>query len=114
MQLKEEDNIMSRQYKRYIERSDLKGATHLEIRVNYNIGGMSYFSGRMIPRGYYLSITPVNKTDRMISFTAFTGQSKLLFETARFSAKQFESAKEMAKDFEEEMIDTVVVKNQAA
>jgi hypothetical protein len=33
-----------KEHKRYIERSDLKGANNLEVSVYYSKGGMSYFS----------------------------------------------------------------------
>ena len=99
---------------RYIERDDLKNASHLEVSVYYNKGGTNYFSGGTIPRGYYISVTPVTKGNGMISYTMFTGHKHLLLETSRFSAKQFASAVEMAKDFEDKLIAAVVAENKAA
>ena len=98
---------------KYIERDDLKGATHLEVSVYYSLGGTNYWSGGTTPRGYYLSVKPVTKGDRTISHVMFTGQSRLLFQTQRFAAKQFERAVEMAKDYEEELIAAVVEQNKA-
>ena len=105
---------MQKQHKKYIERHDLKGATHLEVSVYYNKGGANYFSGGIIPRGHYVSVTPVTKRNNSISFTMFTGRKRLLFETARYSDKQFANAVEMATGFEDELISAVVAENKAA
>ena len=103
-----------KRHKKYIERNDLNNATHLEVSVSYDKGGANYFSGGTKPRGYYLSVTPVTKSATSISFTMFTGYSRFLLETKRFSEKQFANAIEMAKDYEEELIAAVVAKNKAA
>jgi len=103
-----------KRYKKYIERDDLKGATHLEVSVSYNKGGTNYFSGGTTPRGYYLTVTPVTRTATSVSFTMFSGLSRLLLETKRFSAKQFAQAMEMAKGQEAELTDIVAEKNKAA
>jgi hypothetical protein len=50
----------------------------------------------------------------MIRFGAFNVRKQLLFETKRFTEKQFAKAIEMAKDFEEELIAAVVAENKAA
>ena len=103
-----------KKHKKYIERSDLNDATHLEVSVSYDKGGQSYFSGRTTPRGYYLTVIPVTRSATSVSFTAFTGRSRLLLETKRFSAKQFAQAMEMANGQEEELIAVVVATNKAA
>ena len=104
---------MDRQ-ERYIERDDLKGATHLEITVHYTKGGHNLFGRGITPRGYYVSVRPVTKRGNMLSYELFAGRKRLLFETARFSAKQFNKAVEMAKGFEDELIAAVVAENKAA
>lgn len=98
----------------YIERSDLKNATHLEVSVSYEIGGANFFSGGVTPRGYYLIVRPVSKNNGMVSYTMFSGQSHLLFETQRFTAKQFARAVEMAKAHEDELIAAVIAKTQTS
>ena len=95
-------------HEKYIERSDLKGATHLEVSVYYTKGGGA------VPRGYYLSVRPVTKRDGMVSFALFSGRRRLLFETSRYTAKQFARAVEMAEGMEEELIEAVVKDNQTA
>ena len=101
-------------YKKYIERSDLRGATHIEVSVYYSKGGMSYFTGKTSPRGYYVSAKPVTKKENSVSFMLFDGVGHLLFDTARYSTKQFSRAIEMSKDFETELIAAVVEKHKAA
>ena len=95
-------------HEKYIERSDLKGATHLEVTVYYTKGG-----GAML-RGYYITVRPATKRDGMVSFNLFSGRRQLLFETSRLTKKQFAKAVEMAKGIEDELIAVVVAENQAA
>ena len=103
-----------KRHKEYIEHCDLNNATHLEVSVYYTKGGSNYFSGGVTPRGYYIMVTPVTLNERSVSFTAFTGYSRLLFETQRYTDKQFARALEMAKEHKETLIAAVVEKNKAA
>ena len=103
-----------KKHKEYIERNDLQDATHLEVSVTYNKGGANYFSGGTTPRGYYLSVTPVTKSERSVSFTMFSGFSHLLLETKRYTDKQFNRAVDMANDHRESLIAKVLEKNKAA
>lgn len=98
---------------RYIERNDLHDASHLQVSVYYGKGGLNFLSGQSTPRGYYLSVKPVTKGNGTISYNIFSGQALFLFGTARFTAKQFEQAVDMAKDLEDELITAVVEKNKA-
>jgi hypothetical protein len=101
-------------HEKYIERDDLKGASHLEVSVYYAKGGRNCFSGGNTPRGYYLSVRPVTKRNNMVSYELFSGSRRLLFETNRYSDKQFSRAIGMAEGFEGELINLVVAENQAA
>ena len=103
-----------KKHENYIERSDLKDATHLEVSVYYTKGGANYLSGKATPRGFYLSVHPVNKRGNMVSYVLFSGRSQLLFETARYTDKQFNRAVKMAAVFEEQLIAAVVAENTAA
>jgi hypothetical protein len=98
---------------KYIGRNDLIGATHLEVSVYYTKGGRSYFSGGITPRGYYITVTPITIRGCMTSITMFSGRKQLLFETARYSDKQFARAIEMANDVENDLITAVVAENQS-
>ena len=103
-----------KKHKEYIERSDLKDATHLEVSVYYSNGGTNFYNGGMIPRGYYLSITPVTKGNGSVSFTMFSGYSHLLLQTQRYTDKQFDRAVDLAGEHRESLIAKVVEKNKAA
>ena len=103
-----------KKHKEYVERSDLKDATHLEVSVYYTKGGANYFSGGTIRRGYYINVTPVTKSENSVSFVMFTGRSQLLFETSRYSDKQFAKAVEMSKDVRAELIAAVLSESKAA
>jgi hypothetical protein len=100
-----------KKHEKFIERDDLKGATHLEVSVYYTKGGRSYFSSGVTQRGYYISVTPITIRGNMTSYAMFSGRKQLLFETARYSDKQLTRAIEMAKDVEDELIAAVVAEN---
>jgi hypothetical protein len=59
----------------------------LEIEAYYSKGGMNYFTSNNEPRGYYLGITPVEKSATMRVTTAFSGTKVLILGAKRFSAK---------------------------
>jgi hypothetical protein len=80
-----------------IPQEGLKDATHIDVEVYYTQGGVNYLSGGTTPRGYYLNALPVTHKGRTTSYALFSGRSKLLLKTRRYSAKQFERAVEMAK-----------------
>lgn len=94
-----------------IPQEGLKNGTHIDVEIYYTKGGANYFSGGTTPRGYYLSVTPVTRKDNT---ALFTGVSKLLLRTSRYSAKQFEQAVEMGKAEAPELIEYVRQKETAA
>jgi hypothetical protein len=102
-----------KKHEKFIERDDLKGATHLEVSVYYTKGGRNYFSSGVTQRGFYISVTPITIRGNMTSYAMFSGRKQLLFETARYSDKQLARAVEMAKDVEDDLITAVVSENQA-
>ena len=97
-----------------IERGDLEGATHLEVVVRYDLGGANYYSGGTSPRGYYLSVRPITVSGNMVSYNLFSGRRKFLLEATRFSQKQLNFAVQLAKSYEEELINAIVAENKAA
>ncbi|MCL2047399.1 MAG: hypothetical protein FWG87_01615 [Defluviitaleaceae bacterium] len=101
-------------YKKHIERNDLRDATHLEVSVYYNKGGPNFSYGGTTPRGYYLAVRPVTRGNNTVSYALFSGKSRFLFGTKRYTAKQFERAMEMAKGYEDELTAAVVAENKAA
>lgn len=74
--------------------------THVKCTVRYNLGGVSWGTGEMCKRGYYLYVTPVVRQkygDGCVteSFQAFTGGKLLLVECARRSSNKETLAKVM-------------------
>ena len=61
--------------------------THIDVEVFYTKGGMNYFTSKNERRGLYLSVQPVKRGDRMISFTAFSGVKQFVKEMKMFSQK---------------------------
>lgn len=74
-----------------------------EIELRYDLGGISYFSRKMIPRGYYLSITPIERIGEVgIKKTHILFEEKedeiyeLILEVKRKSAKKEQEARLLA------------------
>lgn len=84
---------------RYIElTTPAKNATHLKIELYYSLGGMNYFTYKPEQRGYYLSVSPVEKHGYMESYTAFTGIKKCIKAVSRKSEKAAAQAAENAQN----------------
>lgn len=62
----------------------------VEVEVYYDEGGLSYFTGGVNKRGYYLAVQPVKLEGGFRSITAFSGTKALIEETKRFSAKKLQ------------------------
>jgi hypothetical protein len=79
----------------------------LKIEVRYNKGGMNYFTSRNEERGYYLSVTPVERTKgegyTSESYVGFSGVKKLILPVARQSEKQYQAAIVAAESHVEEL-----------
>lgn len=79
----------------------------LKIEVYYNKGGMNYFTGRPEERGYYLSVSPVERSHSngftTESYTGFSGVKKLILPVARQSEKQYQAALMAAESHVEEL-----------
>lgn len=76
--------------------------TELKIHVYYHLGGMNYFTSKVDPRGYYVSITPVEierKENGILieSYSLFSGARMLLKETKRKSDKAYNEALQIAE-----------------
>lgn len=82
--------------------------THIKVETSYSLGGMNLFTYRNEPRGYYLHVSPVERSERygciMESFIAFSGIKKLLKGVSRKSAKAEREADEIAAREESELI----------
>jgi hypothetical protein len=60
-----------------------------DISVSHQQGGMNFFTYKTEARGFYLSVTPVERGDGFVSFTGFSGNKILLEENKRFNRKRF-------------------------
>ena len=94
---------------KYVE----KGEKTLKIKVEYNLGDYRR------PRGYYVSVFPIEIQDfvdsngnhyQMEKFYAYSGVTKLLKEVKRKSKKAEAEALEIFKDYEEILIEKVLNK----
>ena len=70
---------------------------YIKLYTYYKKDSMNYFTGRTEARGYYLSVTPVERARGFESFTAFTGFKVLLKEVTRASKKAEAEAEAIAK-----------------
>jgi len=92
-------------------------ATHIDIELYYNIGGINYFTGGVEQRGLYLSVTPCKKsfdaiTGRVssVSYTAFSGVKSLVKELNRFNQKTLDTF--VVDDaIEQKLLNHVIAKN---
>ena len=78
------------EFARYYETDEGK---QFRVSVNYELGGMSYFTGEVGKRGYFLSVVPVSidvKDGRIMTetFTMFVGQKFFLEPAKMFSPKK--------------------------
>ena len=84
----------------------------VKVETYYNLGGMNYFTYKVELRGYYLSVTPVERINRgsyiTESCTAFSGYKMLLKEVKRKSKKAEMEAEQIAADEMQRIIDQVL------
>ena len=87
----------------------------LKCELYYSLGGMNYFNYKNEPRGYYLSVCPVEKwvSDgcAMESFSAFSGIKKCLVEVKRKSKSKEALAVDMIDWNLDDLIADVMAKN---
>lgn len=80
----------------------------LKIETAYNLGGYNVFTHKAEARGYYLSVSPVERSTRegitFESYTAFSGVKIYLLEVTRKSKKAEERAEQLAAEHENELI----------
>lgn len=67
-----------------------KDTNCIRIDVSYSLGGHHWATGKMQPRGYYVGVQPMTKTNYGYSFEGFSGYRNPVEEANRFSQKAFE------------------------
>lgn len=93
--------------------------THLKVEVYYHLGGMNWFTARSENRGYYLSVSPIERHIHeggytTESFVMLTGRKLLLLECSRKSAKQAHRAVEISVEKRQGLIEMVLAGNNLA
>lgn len=93
----------------------------IEVDLHYDIGGMSYMSGRSTKRGYRLSVQPTKVSrstmddGRVITwrtFGAYTGTYKLIAEANAYSEpKLIQLAGRMNESSWEDILQSVIARN---
>ena len=87
----------------------------IKVETYYSLGGMNYFTYKVEPRGYYLSVTPVERVvrDGYVSegYSAFSGYKKLLLEVQRKSKKKEAEAETMAESQAHDIVERVCNEN---
>jgi len=86
----------------------IKGKLHICTNLSYNLGGYSGFSMEKKSRGYYLSVTPMEIENGMVSFSAFSGYRQIIHEVARKSYKGYEKALEVLLNEKEQLIRNMI------
>ena len=81
-----------------------KDKTFLKCELYYSLGGMNYFTGRAEARGYYVSVSPVERGDGWESYTAFSGWKKCVVECARKGKKAEAQALAVYEETKAEML----------
>jgi hypothetical protein len=84
----------------------------LRVRVYYDKGGMNYGTGREKARGYYISVSPLDRTIKSgyisETYSAFSGFYELLEPCARKSKKAEAAALEKAPAYEKIIVDHIL------
>lgn len=102
--------------KKYLAvKENTNNITHIKIELYYDLGGANYFTGTQEDRGYYLSVTPVERrnngnyaTERYIGFTGIKQNIK---KVKRKSAKAETEAENLIDVYLDNLLDFVCTKN---
>lgn len=101
--------------KYYAVKENNKKVTDIRVDVYYSLGGMNMFTYTKEKRGYYLSVSPVERSEgpgySSEGFTAFSGTKWLLLEVKRKSAKAEAEATAWAMKVAEKCINYVLERN---
>ena len=100
--------------KYYAVKENSARTTHLKCEVYYSLGGYNYFTYKSEGRGYYASVTPVERSTSCgfasESYVAFTGIKQLVKPVSRRSAKAEADAEKLAEPVFDRLIEYVLNK----
>lgn len=81
----------------------------IKCELYYSLGGMNYFTSKNEPRGYYVSVSPVERVNRgnYVSecYTAFSGVKQCVVTVARKSKKAEQEALSRYESAKSEMLE---------
>lgn len=97
--------------KEYIKVVGDDRTTHLKCELYYELGGINYFTYTDEPRGYYVSVTPVKRSNGFESYTMFTGYKQLVQPCSRKSKKQQEIAESKYIEIRDTLIERLAQEN---
>lgn len=102
--------------KKYLEvKENNQKVTHIKLEVYYSLGGMNYFTYKQERRGYYASVTPVERSNSygciMEGTVAFSGIKQLVKEVPRKSAKAEAEAERIAESVLPILLEHILRKN---
>lgn len=80
---------------------------YIEVSVYYKKGGVNMFTYREEPRGFWLSVSKVQKEENWTKRFLFEGRKSFLLEVKRFSQKALDKAVEIAEGKYREMVERV-------
>jgi len=82
----------------------------LEGELYYSLGGTNFFTCTNEPRGYYFSVSPIEITEHMRCFSAFSGFKSLIQPAKRFNQKELDKL-EVISELQNNFINLVLKKN---
>lgn len=89
-------------------------ASHIEVRLIYQLGGVNYLNYRNEPRGYYVTVKPVTVHSNGISFNRLCGVKHLLLAVKRRSKKaEAEAIRLLTPELEARLINKVLAADAA-
>lgn len=95
--------------KYYLPIKNNVSVNNLKIEIYYDKGGYNYFTYRQERRGYYVSVTPVERINHGAYYSekmvAFTGYKQLVKEVARKSNKAAQEALQQSENVINAIVD---------
>ncbi len=82
----------------------------LQINVYYDKGGINMFSGKNEPRGYWLSVRPVERDEKSVSFSITEGLRVFLLEVKKRGEKNDQQALKLSEEKQGEVVGAVAAK----
>lgn len=66
----------------------IEGSNYIRLSIKYDLGGYNYFTYKKKERGYYIHVSPIEKTkDYMITYKGFSGFYHMISTVGRRSNK---------------------------